>query len=79
MTTQEHNLILGLLAKQMQTTEILLKMLESHGLIQNDDIEAFEFAVSQDDVSNADVLRRATERYLALAKALGIETGLKNP
>jgi hypothetical protein len=79
MTTQEHKLIIGLFAKQMQLITILLQILKSRDLVEKDDAQAFEFAVTEDDVSNAALLQRAKASYLQLAKSLGIETGLERP
>ena len=78
MTVQEHNLVLGLFASQMQSIEILLRMLKSRGLVEHDDIDAFSFAVTQDDASNVALLQRAKEKYMALAKAFGVDAGLEH-
>lgn len=79
MTSREHNFMLALFAKQIQSIEILLRILESRGLIEHDDIQAFEFAVTEDDSSNEALLRQAKERYLSAAKLFGVVTGLETP
>jgi hypothetical protein len=79
MTTQEHKLILGLFAKQTQLITILLQILKSRDLVQHDDAQAFEFAVTEDAASNAALFARAKKSYLGLAKSLGVETGLETP
>jgi hypothetical protein len=77
MTTQEHKLILGLFAKQTQLIMVLVHILKSHDLVQADDAQAFEFAVTEDAASNAALLAKVKKSYLEFAKSLGVETGLE--
>jgi hypothetical protein len=77
MTPKEHKLLIWLLARQLQNTKTLIKILESRGILENDDAEAFASSVFLDEESNRDVLAQAKEEYLKIAKLLGLETGLE--
>lgn len=78
MTRDEHVLMLSLFTKQTQFIKMLLDMLKSRGIVDQSDLPAFEFSVRLDAASNVALFEQAKEKYLALAKGLGIETGLEN-
>ena len=78
MTPQEHMLLLLLIMKQNQSIKILLDALKSRGVLTGDDPQAFEFSQMQDVLSNAALFDEAKEKYLILARSLGIQTGLEN-
>jgi hypothetical protein len=77
-TPKEHLLVLALFTKQAQMTKVLLDILKSRGVLTGDDARAFEFSQNIDAASNAALFEQAKEKYLVMAKGLGIETGLEN-
>jgi len=79
MTPAEHDLIIAFFARQLQLIKTVMQILKSKEYITDDDFAAFEFAVTGDIVSNAGLLASTKAEYLELAKALGVETGLKTP
>jgi len=78
MRPKEHLLMLTVFAKQNQLIKLLLDILRSRGILTGDDARAFEFSANVDAVSNAALFEEAKQKYLTLAKGLGIETGLEN-
>jgi hypothetical protein len=69
MTLEEHEMLMLLFAKQEQTIFVLLEILKSRGLIENDDIAAFHSVVIGDVAASESLLRRTAEAYLRTAKA----------
>lgn len=45
MTQEEHLLVIYMLARQQQMIKTLASMLKSRGVVSEDDIPAFEFAI----------------------------------
>ncbi len=78
MTSQEHTLMIFLLAKQLQQIKIIVSILKSRGILGGDDAQAFESAVAFDLESNAALFQDAQRQYLDFAKRLGIDTGLES-
>jgi len=72
MTLEEHEMFMLLFAKQEQTIGVLLEILKSRNLIENDDIAAFQSVVIGDVVKSQSVLRRMATAYLASARAAGV-------
>jgi hypothetical protein len=79
VTTQEHLLIIMALAKQAQFVKLFSELLKSKGIVSQDDLSAFDFAVTQDFASNASLLEQVKTAYLHLAKGAGVTTGLETP
>lgn len=79
MTPEEHLLVLSLHVKQAQFNKILLDILKSRGIVTADDVRAFEFAASVDVASNSALLQQVRERYLRLAKGLGVDLESPSP
>jgi hypothetical protein len=79
MTTAEHRLLITLFAKQLQLNRVLTEILKSRGIAQADDLQAFEFLVSEDVLATSDALQTAKKFYLHVAKSLGIDTGVTAP
>jgi hypothetical protein len=67
------------LAKQAQFVKLFSELLMSKGIVSQDDIAAFDFAVTQDVSSNAALLEQVQTLYLGLAKSAGVKTGLETP
>jgi hypothetical protein len=72
MTDKEHALIMMMFTRQTMYIQMLLDMLKSRGVIQEDDIPAFDSAVINDPDS-VDALHRVTGQYQSFAKQLGME------
>lgn len=78
MTKEEHMLVLSLFTKQSQMIKVLLDIMKSRGIIAGDDARLYEFSQNLDMTSNVAIFEEAKAKYLALAKGLGIQTGLEN-
>lgn len=76
MTKEEHLLMIGVFTKQAQFIKIILEILKSRGIVEHDDMEAFESVVRLDLDSNDALFQDAQAAYVRLAKWCGIETGL---
>ena len=72
MTDKEHALIIMMFTRQTQYIQMLLEMLKSNGIIQGDDIPAFDSVVINDPDSVA-ALHRVTGQYQKFAKELHLE------
>ena len=77
MTTNEHYLVITVLARQYQYVKTLIQILKSRGVLETDDFRAFQSLVVLDEASNDALLHRATEEYLTLAQNLGVDTGIE--
>jgi len=77
MTPKEHLLVLTLFVKQAQIAKVMLDILKSRGLLTDDDARAFEFSANVDAASISALFEQSKAKYLALARGLGIETGLE--
>lgn len=72
MTDKEHALVLMMFTRQTMYIQMLLDMLKSNGIIQEDDIPAFDSAVLSDP-DNAAAFLRAITQYRSFAKELDLE------
>jgi hypothetical protein len=72
MTENEHALMIMMFTRQTQYIQMLLDMLKSNGIIQGDDIPAFDSAV-RNDPDSVDALHRVNIQYRAFANQLGLE------
>jgi len=68
MTAEEHLLIATMLAKQFQYTEVLIRILQSRGLIEGDDLSAFLAFVREDREHNDRRLQSMKAEYRKSAK-----------
>jgi hypothetical protein len=72
MTTQEHALMIGILAIQLETIQALAQILESRGILNDDDLRAFL------SIRNASERKEMTEKarliYASVAQRAGIDT-----
>lgn len=80
MTQQEHLFLLSLYAMQSAKYNLLVKILKSHGILADDDLEAFRELVSarQEQDEPREWFVDAWKAYQATAQTLGITTGLEN-
>lgn len=74
MTQQEHVLIIGMLAQQMQISFMLLEMLKRGNVISGDDVPAFASAVAPDLV-----VELVGKQYQQAARELGLTLNLESP
>ena len=78
MTTEEHGLMVGVLAQQLQMTKALIELLNSRGLIDPGDVNAY-LALTQTGVAPSVFVQAASSIYLSIAERLGVKTGLEPP
>lgn len=74
MTSEEHLLMIYMLARQYRAIKTLLEILRSRDIIERDDFEAFAQALVSGEVSAA-LLDEVRGHYLEVAKKLGIQAG----
>lgn len=72
MTKEEHQLLLMMFARQMEYITVLENVLKREGLIQSDDLPAFEAAVLSDLPARALTFQNAVEQYKKFADEVGI-------
>jgi hypothetical protein len=72
MTDKEHALVIMMFTRQTMYIQMLIDMLKSNGIIQGEDVPAFDFAVCNDPDS-VDALHRVNIQYRAFANRLGLE------
>jgi hypothetical protein len=78
MTKEEHLLVLSIFVKQAQWVNMVHAMLKSRGIIEADDLPAFDFSTRLDIPANVSLFEQVKASYIQLAKGLRIETGLEN-
>jgi hypothetical protein len=76
MTPDEHMLTLTLFAAQLHFFRALFELLQSRGIAEASDFDAFLELVKSKQKAGGDLALSAFEYYLSLAKALGVDTGL---
>ena len=77
MTTQEHLLMILVLAKQAQSVKLLSELLKGKGIVSQDDLAAFDFCCDERCFLQRALLEQVKARYLDLAKSAGVKTGLE--
>ena len=77
MTPKEHFLVFTLFTKHLQLLRILADTMKNNG-IDVSDFDAVEYAATSDPKALHDVSMMMWQKYVGLAKALGVETGLEN-
>lgn len=75
MTQDEHRLIVTMLAQQMQVSMMILEILESRDVLQNDDLAAF----SSLPQPAAPAIERVAAFYEQVSQSLGVDAQLGNP
>jgi hypothetical protein len=73
MTTQEHALMIALLAVQIESNRALADVLKSRGILDDDD-DLRAFALSRPLEARKDSVDTARQLYANLAKVCGIDT-----
>jgi hypothetical protein len=76
MTPQEHGLVMGLYAKQLQLIKALTTILESRAVLEKDDMKAFHALMESDVPAAKEIVAQAYETYQSLARAFHIHTGV---
>jgi len=72
MTTQEHALMIGLLAAQLETIQALAQILESRDILDADDLQAFLSIRPASE--RTEMMEKARRIYAAVAQSVGIDT-----
>ncbi len=79
MKTEEHLLIVGVLAHYLQVTHALFEVLYSRGLAEADDLTAFAALVNAQKTKPRDAMfQRSLDLYLEVARRAGVVTGLES-
>jgi len=73
MTLQEHQLMVGLLAKQLQTIKTLTTILESRGILEKDDLAAFHSLTADNRQVTDDLIDHAAKIYRTIGVPLGLD------
>jgi chromate transport protein ChrA len=76
VTQQEHWLVIGALAQQMQLSLMILDILKTRDIISDDDVPAF---ASLAKLAPGPSIQHVAEAYLAVGRALGLELTLTPP
>lgn len=72
MTDKEHALMITMFTRQTMYIQMLLEMLKSNGIIQKDDIPAFD-SVVHNDPDSVDVLHQVNGLYKVFANRIGLD------
>src|SRR5208337_230667 len=73
MTTEEHNLLILMLARINQAIGAFAEVLKSRDIVTQDDLKAFHFAAWDDDRQILKAVIQARSDYLRIAKQAGVE------
>jgi hypothetical protein len=71
MTTQEHALMIGILALQLETIQALAQILESQGILKEDDLSAFLSIRTSSE--RKEMTAKARLIYASVARKAGID------
>ncbi len=72
MTAEEHQLIVFMFGIQEQKIKILIDLLKSKGIMDEDDFKAFEFAARSDAPANVVLAREVATRWASLLQKTGV-------
>jgi hypothetical protein len=78
MTQQEHLFMLSLYAMQSTKYNLLVEILKTRGVLEDDDIQAFRAHVVSETQEHREWFREAWKAYQVTAASLGLTTGLEN-
>jgi hypothetical protein len=73
MTTEEHTLMILMLARMNQAIGALSEILKSRDIVTADDLKAFHFAAWDDDRQLLKAVAQARSDYLKIAKQAGVK------
>lgn len=77
MTHKEHQLIVGILAKQLQLIKALTEALKSADILKRGDFAAFVALATSGVGTSDDLINQAEKMYLDLAIPIGVEVPTK--
>jgi hypothetical protein len=72
MTHEEHKLMLFMFVKQMALFRALIESLKSKGLLETDDLQAYEALIRSTDAMSKPVFDEVAGYYSGFATSLGI-------
>ena len=72
MTHAEHKLMLFMFTKQISMFRALIESLKAKGILETDDLQAYEALIRSTDAMNASVFDEARGYYSGFATSLGI-------
>jgi hypothetical protein len=73
MTKEEHQLIIGLFAKQLQLYKTLMTILESRGIVESDDLQAYHVFTASSGKTTDELINHAKLIYRTIAVPLGLD------
>jgi hypothetical protein len=76
MKPEEHMLMIALLAAQLHFFRAMFELLQSRGVAEASDLDAFLELIKSQQKASGDLVESAFSYYLSLAKASGVNTGL---
>jgi len=76
MTPQEHLFMFTLYAKQSIKYNVLIEILKTHGVMADDDLQAFFAHEIEAAHEHIEWTQQAWETYRLTAEGLGLKTGL---
>jgi hypothetical protein len=78
MTEQEHKLVVFMLAQQQQRFMALVEALKSKGVLEADDVRAYEALLFAENVPSIRSFASIAAQYEQYAEALGLQVNLKD-
>lgn len=76
MTPTEHRLVLEMFKQQTRVISTLTAVLESRGILEKGDLEAYDALQSADELQVDELEGEVATMYERFAEALGVKTGL---
>lgn len=77
MTPQEHYLMLVLYGRQNAKFNILVEILIARGVLESDDLEAFQQAALYEGTEFVAGIEKVWKEYQSIAESLQLDTGLQ--
>jgi hypothetical protein len=75
VTEGEHRLIVQMFIQQTRVISALTAVLESQGIIQQNDLDAYDTLISADETRVSELELEIKEAYQGFAKLLGVNVG----
>jgi hypothetical protein len=72
MTAEEHKAIVSMFAFQQQKINLLVSVMKSKGILEADDLSAFEFAARADIDANGVLAREVASWWATLCQVSGV-------
>jgi transcription initiation factor TFIIIB Brf1 subunit/transcription initiation factor TFIIB len=76
MTENEHRLMVFMFTRQTMLFRSLVELLKSRGVLESDDVAAFESLVVAQETSSRETLVSVVDQYSRFARELGLQGSL---